>query len=372
MPSDVRENTPVVKLVPDFSRDVLVRRSTTAERIVGARASRMAEAARPSRYTCAMFRLYRDLPGAALAPRGSVVCIGAFDGMHLGHRALFARVRERADALGVPAIGISFEPIPREYFARGMPVPRIDDVRGKIESIAATGGDHLLLLRFNAALAAMPAETFVERVLVERCVAREVWVGADFRFGHARGGDVALLRTLGGRHGFRAEVFEEFTRDGLRVRSSAIRAHLGDGDFDAAARLLGRRFMIGGHVVHGLQLGRKLGYPTANIPLGRRTSPVLGIFAVRVHGIAAHPLPGVASLGVRPTIDGTEPLLEAHLFDFDGDLYGRRIDVEFVAKLRDERKFSDLDAMVRQIDDDADAARTLLGLPQARKAGVIA
>jgi len=319
-----------------------------------------------------MFRLYRDLPGASLAPRGSVVCIGAFDGMHLGHRALFARVRERADALGLRAVGISFEPIPREYFARGAPVPRIDDARGKIESMAAAGCERLLLLRFNAALAAMPAEEFVERVLVERCNVREVWVGADFRFGHARGGDIDVLRTLGETHGFRASVFEEFAFEGLRVRSSVIRTHLADGDFDAAARLLGRRFMIGGHVVHGLQLGRKLGYPTANIPLGRRTSPVLGIFAVRVHGIGAGPLPGVASLGVRPTIDGTEPLLEAHLFDFDGDLYGRRIDVEFVTKLRDELKFSDLDAMVRQIDDDAAAARTLLGLPQASKAGVIA
>ena len=292
--------------------------------------------------------------------------------MHLGHRALFARVRERAEALGLPAIGISFEPIPREYFARGTPVPRIDDARGKITSIAATGCDRLLLLRFNAALAAMTAEAFVDRVLVGRCAAREVWVGADFRFGHARAGDVELLRTLGERHGFRAEVFEEFALEGLRVRSSAIRTHLAEGAFDAAARLLGRRFMIGGHVVHGLQLGRKLGYPTANIPLGRRTSPVLGIFAVRVHGIEARSLPGVASLGVRPTIDGTEPLLEAHLFDFDGDLYGRCIDVEFVTKLRDELKFSDLDAMVRQIDDDASAARTLLGLPQARRAGVIA
>ena len=292
--------------------------------------------------------------------------------MHRGHRALFARVRERADALGLAAVAVSFEPIPREYFARGTPVPRIDDARGKIATIAASGCDRLLLLRFNAALAAMTADAFVERILVERCSVREVWTGADFRFGHARAGDVEVLRRLGARHGFRAEVFGEFSVDGQRVRSSTIRQLLVDGDFDAAACLLGRRFTIGGHVVHGLQLGRKLGYPTANIPLGRRTSPVNGIFAVRVHGIGPAPLPGVASLGIRPTIDGTEPLLEAHLFDFDGDLYGRRIDVEFVARLRDEIRFSDLDALVRQIDDDARAARYILGLPQAAKAGVVA
>jgi len=319
-----------------------------------------------------MFRLCRDSQGACLAPQGSVVCIGAFDGVHLGHRALLARVRERADALGAQAIAVSFEPIPREYFARGTAVPRLDDVRGKIEQVVAAGSDHLLLLRFNSALALMSAEQFVEQVLVDRCAAREVWVGADFRFGHARRGDIDLLHVLGERLGFRAQVFGEYTLGETRVRSSVIRELLADGEFDSAARLLGRRFMIGGHVVHGLELGRKLGYPTANIPLGRRTSPVLGIFAVRVHGIEKHALPGVASLGIRPTIDGTEPLLEAHLFDFDGDLYGRRINVEFVAKLRDERKFSDLDAMVRQIDGDAGEARSILGLPQAAKAGVIA
>ncbi len=325
-----------------------------------------------SRYTSCMFRLHRDGHGACLAPQGSVVCIGAFDGVHLGHRALLARVRERADALGMCAIAISFEPIPREFFARGTPVARLDDARGKIGQIRSAGIDRLLLMRFDAALAAMPAEAFVERILVARCAAREVWVGPDFRFGHARRGDIGVLRACGDRHGFSAEVFAEFGLDGESVRSSVIREHLALGDFDAAARLLGRRFMIGGHVVRGLQLGRKLGYPTANIPLGRRTSPVLGIFAVRVHGVAAQALPGVASLGVRPTIDGTEPLLEAHLFDFDGDFYGRRINVEFVARLRDEKKFSDLDAMVRQIDDDADRARSILGLPQAVNVGVVA
>jgi len=171
-----------------------------------------------------------------------------------------------------------------------------------------------------------------------------------------------MLEQLGQRHGFTAHTMADIAVGGERVSSSAIRAHLAAGEFEEAARLLGRNFSIGGHVVHGQRLGRKLGYPTANVRLGRRTSPVGGIFAVRVRGVEAMPVPGVASLGVRPTVHGTEPLLEAHLFDFDGDLYGRRIDIEFVAKLRDEEKFPDLDAMVRQIDRDAGEARAILGL----------
>jgi riboflavin kinase/FMN adenylyltransferase len=311
-----------------------------------------------------MFRLFRDSLGACLAPQGSVVCIGAFDGVHRGHRALLGRVRERADALDVQAIAVSFEPIPREFFARSTPLPRLDSARGKIEQIRECGIDDLLLMRFNAALAAMPAEEFVEQILINRLEAREVWVGADFRFGHGRRGDIDLLREMGEAHGFRAEVFAEFSLGDLRVRSSEIRELLAAGEFAIAARLLGHPFRIGGHVVHGRQLGRKLGYPTANIRLGRRTSPINGIFAVRVHGVAAQALPAVASLGVRPTVDGVEPLLEAHLFNFDGDLYGRRINVEFVAKLRDEEKFSTLEAMVEQIDRDAAEARKVLAASQ--------
>jgi riboflavin kinase / FMN adenylyltransferase len=315
-----------------------------------------------SGYTRRMSLLFRDAAGPSLAPGGSVACVGAFDGVHLGHRALLERVRDRARDEGLVACAVSFEPIPRAFFSRGTPVPRLASVREKIQRIGEAGIDRLLLLRFNAALAAMEAEDFVERVLIERCDVREIWVGADFRFGHARRGDVALLQRVGRRLGFSAETLPDIAIDGERVSSSAIRAHLSAGEFDAAARLLGRRFSIGGHVVHGLRLGRKLGYPTANIRLGARASPVGGIFAVRVHGVEPQPMPGVASLGIRPTVDGTEPLLEAHLFDFDGDLYGRRIDVEFVAKLRDEAKFPNLEEMVRQIDRDAAQARGILAV----------
>jgi len=313
-----------------------------------------------SGYTPAMSLLFRDATGPSLSPRGSVVCVGAFDGVHLGHRALLERVTSRARVQGLTACAISFAPIPREFFARGAPVPRLASVREKIERIGDAGIDRLLLLRFNAALAAMEAEDFVMHVLRDRCGAREIWVGADFRFGHARRGDVALLKKLGARDGFAVETLPDVTLDGERVSSSAIRTHLSNGEFASASRLLGRAFSIGGHVVRGAQLGRKLGYPTANVRLGRRVSPVGGIFAVRVLGVERQAMPGVASLGIRPTVNGTEPLLEAHLFDFDGDLYGKRIDVEFVAKLRDEAKFADLDTMVKQIDRDAAEARAIL------------
>ena len=309
-----------------------------------------------------MRMLFRDIAGDPVAARGSVVCIGAFDGVHLGHRAVLARMRERARALGVESVVTSFEPLPREFFAHGRPVARLTSVREKIEQFRQAQIDRALLLRFNAALAAMSAQEFVERVLVRRLNAREIWVGEGFRFGHARGGDVDLLQRLGREHGFTANALEPVVIEGERISSSAIREALAGGSFALAARWLGRPFAIGGHVVRGQQLGRKLGYPTANLRLGSRTSPVDGIFAVKVHGIDDAVYPGVASLGVRPTVNGKEPLLEAHLFDFSGDLYGRRIQVEFVEKLRDEEKFSDLDAMVKQIDRDAEQARDILGI----------
>ena len=311
-----------------------------------------------------MNRVFRDAAGASLAPRGSVVCIGAFDGVHRGHQAVLAGVRERAAALELVPIAVSFAPIPRVFFMRGTPVPQLGSVREKIAALLAAGMQRVLLLRFNAALAAMRAEDFVVRVLIARLNVRDVWVGEGFRFGHNRQGDIDLLRRLGRQHGFEVEVAPTVTLDGERVSSSRLRELLAAGDFDAAARLLGRRFTIGGHVVRGAQLGRKLGYPTANLRLGARVAPVGGVFAVRVAGVRATSMPGVASLGVRPMVNGTEPLLEAHLFDFDGDIYGKRIEVEFVQKLREEEKFDSLEAMVQQIDRDAAQARAILRSPQ--------
>jgi riboflavin kinase / FMN adenylyltransferase len=310
-----------------------------------------------------MNRLFRDVAGPCLASRGSVVCIGAFDGVHRGHRAVIDRALARARSLDAMPIAVTFAPIPRAYFGAG--VAQVTSAREKVELLIKAGIERVLLLRFDARLATMSAESFIEQIIVRRLAAKEVLVGEGFRFGHARAGDLAMLQRLGAENGFAANAVEHFFVDGERVSSSRIRALLAASEFTQAARLLGRNFEIGGHVVHGQQLGRKLGYPTANLPLGSRVSPVGGVFAVKVHGVHPEALPGVASLGVRPTVNGKEPLLEAHLFDFDGDLYGKRIQVEFVEKLRDEEKFDSLDAMVQQIDRDAEQARNILGCAKA-------
>ncbi|WP_266156615.1 bifunctional riboflavin kinase/FAD synthetase [Dyella silvatica] len=310
-----------------------------------------------------MMRLSRDVAGPRVAPGGSVVAIGAFDGLHRGHQALLAQVRERAQVLGCTPIVVSFEPLPRAYFSKE-PVPRLSSVREKLLGFAAAGMEHTLLLRFNAALTAMPAEAFVRQVLGERLAAREVWVGGDFRFGHKRGGDVALLEQMGQALGFSARTMPPVLLDGARVSATRVRLLLAAGEFTGAAPLLGRPFVMEGKVEYGNQLGRTLGYPTANIHLRDRVSPVHGIFAVRVGlGECECSWPGVASLGVRPTVNEvSEPLLEVHLFDFDGDLYGQRMAVEFVAKLRDEQKFDGLDALTEQMHRDERMARELLGM----------
>ena len=310
-----------------------------------------------------MTRLSRDIAGPCLAPNGSVVAIGAFDGLHRGHQALFAQVQRRARSLGCAPAVVTFEPLPRTYFS-SEPLPRLSSVREKLLGFAAAGFEQVHMLRFNAELAAMSARDFVQRVLVERLAAREVWVGADFRFGHKREGDVALLRELGEKAGFAGCVMPSILLDGARVSASRVRMLLAAGEFAGAAALLGRPFVIEGKVEYGNQLGRTLGFPTANIHLRERVSPVTGIFAVRVGlGEGECSWPGVASLGVRPTVNQVcQPLLEAHLFDFEGDLYGRRMAVEFVAKLRDERKFDDLDALKAQMALDARRARELLGM----------
>ncbi|MFD0737818.1 bifunctional riboflavin kinase/FAD synthetase [Lysobacter koreensis] len=313
-----------------------------------------------------MSRLFRDVEGGPRCPHGSVVCIGAFDGLHLGHQALVRHTVARARALDLPALALSFEPLPREFFAGDAPPPRLLLPRAKVEGLFALGIDQVGLLRFNRQLSAMDAGDFVRRVLVERVGARETWVGPEFRFGKARGGDLALLQQCGREYGFVAGQIAPVALEGERVSSTRIRAALQAGDFASAMRLLGRPYAIGGRVVRGKQLGRTLGFPTANLRLAGKTPALSGIYASWVHGVGARPWPSVSSLGTRPTVDGIEPLVEAHLFDFDGDLYGRRIEVEFVAKLRDELKFSDLPALTAQMHRDADQARGLLLQDQRR------
>lgn len=310
-----------------------------------------------------MSRLFRDIAGGPLCADGSVVCIGAFDGLHLGHQALVRHAVARAQLLGVDASALSFEPLPREFFAAASPPPRLGPVRAKFEGLRGLGADVVGLLRFDARMAAMSPDAFVEAVLVRRLRAREVWVGPGFRFGHKRAGDLATLQALGREGGFIAGEIEPLVVDGERVSSTHIRNALVAGDFEHAARLLGRPYAVSGRVVRGQQLGRTLGYPTANLRFGGKVPALRGIYATRVHGIGDAPWPSVSSFGTRPTVGGVEPLLEAHLFDFDGDLYGRRIEVEFVARLRDEEKFDDLPSLVAQMDLDAAQARAVLAAP---------
>jgi riboflavin kinase/FMN adenylyltransferase len=288
-----------------------------------------------------------------------VVCIGAFDGLHLGHRALVRHAIARARVLGVPAVAVSFEPLPREFFAKGEPPPRLTLARAKVEGLRGFGADGVGLIRFDGKLSAMSAEDFVQRALVERLQAKEVWIGPEFRFGHKRGGDIELLRQMGETLGFAAGEIDAVHLHGERISSTRIRELLVAGEFAHAADLLGRPYAIGGRVVRGQQLGRTLGFPTANLRFPH-TPALAGIYATWVHGVFEQPWPSVSSFGTRPTVAGVEPLLEAHLFDFQGDLYGRHIEVEFVAKLRDEEKFSGLDALTEQMHRDAQEARRVL------------
>ena len=312
-------------------------------------------------------RLFRDAVGGALFPQGSVVCIGAFDGLHLGHRALVRQAVARAESLGVAAVALSFEPLPREFFAARAGIalpPRLTLPRAKVEGLQALGVDGIGLLRFDARLAAMTAEDFVGELLVRRLAVREVWVGPEFRFGKGRAGDLALLQVPGAQFGFAAHEIAPIHGHGERISSTRIREYLKASQFGHAATLLGRPYAIGGRVVHGQQLGRTLGFPTANLRFPK-TPALAGIYATLVHGVGGQSWPSVSSFGTRPTVQGVEPLLEAHLFDFHGDLYGRHIEVEFVAKLRDELKFDGLPALTEQMHRDAEQARTLLADAQA-------
>ena len=300
--------------------------------------------------------------GAAELPSrhgGCVVTIGTYDGLHLGHQALIARTREHAARRGEPAVLLSFEPMPREFLAPNDPPARLTTLRERWRILSGAGLDYLWLLRFDEALRNLCAEDFAQ-LLVSRVRASVVLVGHDFRFARKGEATAAVLTAAGVRLGFAVEVLPAVTLAGERISSSGVRAALACADFARAGRWLGRPYSIRGRVIAGQRLGRDLGFPTANLALGRRRAPVAGIFAVRVHGIAGAPHPGVASLGTRPTVGGTEALLETHVFDFDEDLYGREIEVEFAAKLRDEQRFATLEALTGQMQRDAADARRIL------------
>lgn len=290
--------------------------------------------------------------------RGCVATIGNFDGIHLGHQAVLGQLAEVADEWQLPAVVITFEPLPREYFLGERAPARLTRLREKLQSLRRFAVDRVFCLRFAAALARLPAETFIERLLVDGLGVRYLVVGDDFRFGHQRAGDFAMLHEAGQRHGFKTAHMRSFAIDGQRVSSSRVRTALAEGDMAGAARLLGRPYRISGRVGHGDRRGRQIGFPTANVRLQRRVSPVRGIFAVEVFGLEEEPLPGVANIGWRPTIGGDkEPILEVYLLDFTGNLYGRHIQVSLLHRLRDEERFASLDELTAQIAQDVAAAR---------------
>ncbi len=298
------------------------------------------------------------------ASRPQAVTIGNFDGVHLGHQAMLARLTARAASVGALPAVLTFEPHPREIFTPDSAPTRLTSLREKLEILRALGVAHVHVCRFTKPFAALSAEEFVQRILVQGLNARYVLVGDDFRFGAKRAGDFALLKQLGQTNGFEAEALHTVEAAGQRASSTAVREALAAGDMAMAAQLLGRPYSISGRVVGGDQLGRKIGYPTANIQLKHNKPPVKGIFAVRVQGLAdGADWPGVASLGTRPTVHANgRPTLEVHLFNFNRSIYRQHLRVEFLHKLRDEAKFPDLDTLIAQIDRDAQQARTLLNV----------
>ena len=295
--------------------------------------------------------------------RDCVVTIGSFDGLHLGHQALIRRLLRHGAERGLPAMMLSFEPLPREYFQPENPPARLTNLRERWRLLQDSGLSQLCLLPFNESLRSLSADDFLGRLRDAR--ARVIVVGHDFHFGRGGQANAQWCREHAARYDLTFDIVEAVENGGERVSSGRVRTAVAAGDFATAQRLLGRPYSMRGRVRHGNQLGRKLGFPTANIPVKRRRVPLAGVYAVRVRGAGTvrEPWPAVASLGSRPMVGGRVPLLEACLFDFDGDLYDRELEVEFVALLRGESTFafSSMDAMVTQMHRDAAEARRILG-----------
>ncbi|VAX07633.1 FMN adenylyltransferase / Riboflavin kinase [hydrothermal vent metagenome] len=304
-----------------------------------------------------MIELIRGLHNLRKHHQGCVATIGNFDGVHLGHQAVIGQLAEKANELCLPTTLITFEPQPQEYFASQASPPRLMRFREKMQALHRYAVDRVLCLAFNDMLAQMPHTQFIEQILVEGLGLKYLVVGDDFRFGRERKGTFSILREAGEKYGFQVVNMHTFSVSGERVSSTRIRQALATGEILLAEELLGRDYRMSGRVAHGKKLGRQLGFPTANIHLHRKVSPLQGIFAVEVYGLESEPLIGVASLGTRPTVSGTRTLLEVYLFDFDEDIYGRHIQVSFRHKLRDEECFDSLDALIVQIEKDVDEAK---------------
>jgi riboflavin kinase/FMN adenylyltransferase len=299
-------------------------------------------------------QLFRTIP--AFASTSRVLAIGNFDGVHLGHRALLERLVATARQHGLPPAVMTFEPHPRELFAPEQAPARLTSLREKIRLLESCGVEEIYLLHFSRKLAGLTAGDFIDQVLVRGLSVRHLIIGDDFRFGKGRAGDFAMLESAGQQQGFGVEAMHTIQIDGERASSSAVRAALAAGNLEHAGQLLGRPYSISGRVVHGNKVGRKIGWPTANIQLKRKRIALTGVFAATVSGIDKRHLPGAASLGVRPTLGhGLQPVLEVHLFDFDQQIYGQHVGVHFLHKLRDEAKFDSLEALTAQISRDVQA-----------------
>lgn len=306
-----------------------------------------------------LVRHIRDIPFPQLE-RGSIVTIGAYDGLHLGHEQLLSRVSTAAAERDLLSVVMSFEPTPKEYFSSGNPPARLMRFREKFEALADHGIDLFYCPRFDDRMRDISANDFIRRILVHGLCARHIVIGDDFRFAARREGTLDLLQRAGRALEYSVEQVPSVIVDGVRVSSTAIREALTDGDLPTATALLGRPYRMSGKVVMGEKIGRTLGYPTANVDLRRKQSAVMGIFAVRVHGLQGGVKEAVASVGSRPTFDGTKPLLEVHIFDFDENIYGEYIHVDFIARLRGQVKYDEVGELVAQMHRDADNARSAL------------
>lgn len=307
-------------------------------------------------------KIIRNLQNLKPHLHGCVATIGNFDGVHLGHQAVLGQLAEKADELNLPLTVVTFEPQPQEVFRPEQAPPRLTRFREKVQALTRYAVDRVLVLRFNQAFSQQSPDDFIQNLLVNGLGVKYLVIGDDFRFGKDRAGNFERLKKAGKQHGFEVVNMHTFLLDGERVSSTRVRAALGKGDLNAAEKLLGRIYRMSGRVAHGDKKGRTIGFPTANIHLHRINTPLRGVFAVELFGVSGEPLPGVANLGTRPTAGGMKTLLEVHLFDFGDDIYGRHVHVNFLHKLRDERRFDSFDALKAQIVRDAEQAQVYFGV----------
>ncbi len=302
-------------------------------------------------------QLIRGLHNIRPDHHGCVATIGNYDGVHLGHQAVIGQLSEKSAELRLPSVLIIFEPQPQEFFSPASVPTRLTRFREKIQSLRRFAVDRVLCIRFNKKFASMRAEDFIKQILVDALGVRYLVVGDDFQFGAGRQGNFAMLQQAAKQYDFQLVNMHSFLIDGERVSSTLIRQHLEAGELAAAEKLLGRPYRMSGRVAHGDKRGRELGFPTANIHIHRKAAPVAGIFAVEVYGLDEEPIIGAASIGTRPTVDGTTCILEVYLLDFDQQIYGRHLHVNFVKKLRDEKHFDSLDELIAAIESDVQQVR---------------